>query len=151
MLESLIGPDVMKKLMAKSASLISVILAWIGLIMVMMTAFIPVDVLNSEGAKTGTKLLVFHVHFWPMFVGFACAGAALIVGGVKTKINLGYVTFIASLWIMMNAIMGWVQPPEGSGMGELVGPMMKPVQVVGGFMGVLGGLVGIGGAGKYLR
>jgi hypothetical protein len=156
MLESLIGPDIMKKIMAKSAALISVILAWIGLIMLMMTVFISVKILNDAGETTGTRLVIFHAMFWPMFAAFACAGAALVVGGMKTKVNLGYITFIASLWVMMNAIMGWVQPPvvpseNVAGMGDLVAPMMLPIQAVGGFMGVLGGLVGIGGAGKYLR
>ena len=158
MLESLIGPDMMKKIMAKAAALICVILAWIGLVMILMTTLITVNILDNTGATVGNKLMVFHAQLWPMVVAFACAGAALVVGGMKTKVNLGYITFGASLWVMLNAIFGWVQSPAISlpseqlaGAGSMIGPVMQPIQAVGAFMGVLGGLVGIGGAGKYLR
>ncbi len=153
MLESMIGPDMVKKIMAKAAALISVILAWIGLMMVMMTVFVGVDDLNAAGEKVGAHMVLFHAQFWPMLAAFACVGAALMAGGKKTKINLSYVTLLAALWVMLNAIAGWVQapsPPNVSGMGDLIGPLMKPIQAVGGFMGVLAGVVGIGGAGKYL-
>ena len=150
MLESLIGPDMMKKIMAKVAALICVILAWIGLIMVMMTSLISVDILNDQGNKVGSHLLIAHAQFWPMLLGFLCAGTALVAGGRKTKINLSYIVFIASLWVMINAIMGWVLPPVGSGMGEMIGPIMGSVTSVGAFIAILGGIVGILGAGKYL-
>jgi hypothetical protein len=133
MLESMLGPDVMKKIMAKLSALICVILGWIGLIMVMMTSLKPVN----------------HWALWPMLLGFFCAGAALVVGGKKTKINLSYLLFLAGLWVMINAVVGIVAPPPSEGMGELVAPMMAPISAVGGFMGFLGGLVGLMGAGKY--
>ena len=150
MLESLIGPDVMKKIMAKAAALISVILAWIGLMMIMMTVFVTVDVIDPVIGKTGTRMAIYHAQFWPMLLAFACAAAALVAGGRKTKVNLAWIIFAASLWVMLNAIFAWVKGPEASGMGELVGPLMKPIQVVAGFMGVLGGAVELGGAGKYM-
>jgi hypothetical protein len=151
MLESMIGPDMIKKMMAKASSLISVILAWIGLIMVMMTSFISADIIDSNTGKTvGQHLLIAHAQFWPMFVAFACAGAALVVGGKKTKINLAWITFVAPLWVMLNAIFGWVLPPAGSGMGEMIGPLMASITAVGAFMAVLGGLCGLLGVGKYL-
>lgn len=142
MLESLIGPDMMKKIISKLAALIAVILAWIGLMMIMMTVFIPIDVFNAADVKTGSKLLVFHAHFWPMLLAFCCAAAGLVISKRGVKMILYYVVIIASLWVMLNVIMGWVQPPSGTGMGDMVGPLMKPLQVVGAFMGTLGGLVG---------
>ena len=151
MLESMIGPDVIKKIMAKLSSLICVILAWIGLIMVMMTSLISAEILDSDtGVKTGSHLLIAHAQFWPMLAAFFCAGAALVMGGRKMKINLSYIVFLAALWVMLNAVFGWLLPPEGSGMGEMIGPIMTSLTAVGAFMAVLGGLVGILGAGKYL-
>jgi hypothetical protein len=149
-LESMLGPDVMKKIMAKLAALICVILAWIGTIMVMMTAFVAK---SSDIVGDNTIIVMInHAHLWPMLIGFFCAGAALVAGGKKTKINLSYVVFVVSLWIMLNTIMGWVPGPtlEGAGLAEAVVPLMAPVAVIGGFLGILGGAVGIMGAGKYM-
>ena len=150
MLESMLGPDVMKKIMAKLAALICVILAWIGTIMVMMTAFVAK---SSDIVGDDTIIVMInHAHLWPMLIGFFCAGAALIAGGKKTRINLSYVVFVVSLWIMLNTIMGWVPGPtlEGAGLAEAVVPLMAPVAAIGGFLGILGGAVGIMGAGKYM-
>jgi len=149
-LESMLGPEVMKKIMAKLAALICVILAWIGTIMVMMTAFVAK---SSDIVGDDTIIVMInHAHLWPMLIGFFCAGAALIAGGKKTKINLSYIVFVVSLWIMLNTIMGWVPGPtlEGAGLAEAVVPLMAPVAAIGGFLGILGGAVGIMGAGKYM-
>jgi len=146
----MLGPDVMKKIMAKLAALICVILAWIGTIMVMMTAFVAK---SSDIVGDDTIIVMInHAHLWPMLIGFFCAGAALIAGGKKTKINLSYIVFVVSLWIMLNTIMGWVPGPtlEGAGLAEAVVPLMAPVAAIGGFLGILGGAVGIMGAGKYM-
>jgi hypothetical protein len=146
-LESMLGPEVMKKIMAKMAALICVILAWIGTVMVMMTSFVGKTV---DGTDT-TIVMVNHAHLWPMLIGFFCASAALVAGGKKTKINLSYVLFLVSLWIMLNTIMGFVDGPTlaGAGLAEAVVPLMSPVAAIGGFLGILGGVVGIMGAGKY--
>ena len=150
MIESMIGPDVMKKIMAKMAALICTILAWTGVIMVMMTAFVA-KVVDLDDGSTQTIVMINHAHLWPMLVGFFCAGAALVVGGKKTKINLSYILFVASFWVMLNTIMGFVDGPtlEGAGLAEAVVPLMSPVAAIGGFLGILGGVVGIMGAGKY--
>jgi hypothetical protein len=50
---------------------------------------------------------------------------------------------------MLNAIFGWILPPEGSGMGEMIGPIMTAVTCIGAFLAVLGGIVGFMGTGKY--
>ncbi|MEA1958488.1 MAG: hypothetical protein U9N44_02280 [Chloroflexota bacterium] len=134
MLASMFDEETTKKVMSKLAVLVTVVCAWIGLVMVMITSLKPVN----------------HVALWPMLLGFSCAGAALVTGGKKTKVNLSYILFLASLWVMLNAVMGWVAPPASEGMGELVAPMMAPVSAVGGFLGVLGGLVGIMGSAKYM-
>jgi len=149
-LESMLGPEVMKKIMAKLAALICVILAWIATIMVMMTAFVAK---SSDIVGDDTIIVMInHAHLWPMLIGFFCAGAALVAGGKKTKINLSYVVFVVSLWVMLNTIMGWVPGPtlEGAGLAEAVVPLMAPVAAIGGFLGILGGAVGIMGAGKYM-
>jgi hypothetical protein len=149
-LESMLGPDVMKKIMAKVAALICTILAWIGLIMVMMTAFVAKTV-DLEGGDTKTIVMINHAHLWPMLVGFFCAAAALVVHGKKTKINLSYVLFLVSFWVMLNTIVGFIDGPTlaGAGLAEAVVPLMSPVAAIGGFLGILGGVVGIMGAGKY--
>jgi hypothetical protein len=156
MLESMLGPDVMKKIMAKLAALICIILAWIGTIMVMMTAIVgkPVDIILADGSgDTVIRIALHHAHLWPMLIGFFCAGAALVMGGKKTKINLSYVLLLVSFWVMLNTIMQWIPGPSlvGSGLGEAVGPLMSPVGAIGGFLGILGGAVGILGAGKYMK
>ena len=150
MLESMLGPDVMKKIMAKLAALICVILAWIGVIMVMMTALVAKTIDLDDGG-TKTIVMINHAHLWPMLIGFFCAGAALVAGGKKTKINLSYILFVVSFWIMLNSIMNFVAGPTlaGAGLAEAVVPLMSPVAAIGGFLGILGGAVGIMGAGKY--
>lgn len=146
----MLGPEVMKKIMAKMASLICVILAWIGLIMVMMTAFVAKTVDLDDGG-TSTIVMINHAHLWPMLIGFFCAGAAMVAGGKKTKINLSYVLFLVSFWVMLNTIVGFIEGPTlaGAGLAEAVVPLMSPVAAIGGFLGILGGVVGIMGAGKY--
>jgi hypothetical protein len=138
----------MKKIMAKLAALICVILAWTGLIMVMMTAFVAKP---GELAGDPTIVMINHAHLWPMLIGFFCAGAALVSGGKKTKINLSYILLLVSFWVMLNTIVGFVEGPtlEGAGLAEAVVPLMSPVAAIGGFLGILGGTVGILGAGKY--
>ena len=150
MLESMISPDVMKKIMAKMAALICVILAWIGLIMVMMTAFVAKTVDLDDGSMK-TIVMINHAHLWPILIGFFCAGAALVAGGKKTKINLSYVLVLVSFWVMLNSIVNVVAGPTlaGAGLAEAVVPLMSPVAAIGGFLGILGGIVGILGAGKY--
>jgi hypothetical protein len=150
MLESMLGPDVMKKIMAKLAALICIILAWIGTIMVMMTALVAKTV-DLDNGGTKTIVMINHAHLWPMLIGFFCAGAALVMGGKKTKINLSYILLLVSFWVLLNAIVGFVAGPTlaGAGLAEAVVPLMTPVAAIGGFLGFLGGLVGIMGAGKY--
>jgi len=154
MLESMLGPEVMKKIMAKLAALICVILAWIGMIMVMMTAIVgkPVDLIREDGSlDTVISVGLHHANLWPMMIGFVCAGAALVAGGKKTKINLSYILLVVSIWVMVNTILQLAPGPSlvGSGLGEAVGPLMAPVAAIGGFLGILGGAVGLLGAGKY--
>ena len=155
MLESILGPDVIKQITAKLAALICVILAWIGLIMVMMNAMVgrPVDIVRADGSiDTVIRIWIHHAILWPMLIGFFCAGAALVVGGKKTKVILSCILFLLALWVMMSTIRGWVHGPtfQGMGLGEAFVPITYQVGIIGGFLGVLGGMVGILGAGKYM-
>jgi hypothetical protein len=147
MLESMLGPEVMDKIMAKLASLICVICGWIGLIMVMMTSFVS----TQDSLGNWTIIQIYHAHLWPMLIGFFCAGAALVYGRKKAKINLCYVLFLVSFWVMLDTFMKFAPSPslEQVGMGEAIVPMMAPVGAIGGFLGLLGSAVGIMGAGKY--
>jgi len=149
-LESMLGPETMNKIMAKLSALICVILGWIGLIMVMMTAFVA-KIVDLDDGSTQTVVMINHAHLWPMLIGFFCASATLVVGGKKTKINLSYILMLVSFWIILNTILGFVDGPtlEGAGLAEAVVPLMSPVAAIGGFLGLLGGVVGILGAGKY--
>jgi hypothetical protein len=149
MLESMLGPEVMNKIMAKSAALICVILGWIGLIMVMMTSFVSTKDINDNW----TIVQIYHAQLWPMLIGFFCAGAALIMGGKKTKINLSYILLLTSFWVMLNTFMKFATGPSltNAGMGEAIVPLMAPVAAIGSFLGILGGVVGIMGAGKYMK
>jgi hypothetical protein len=157
MLESMLGPDVMKKIIAKLAALICVILGWIGLIMVMMTAIVglQVDLVDANGSyvETVTRVGLHHAHLWPMLIGFFCAGAALVMGDKKVKMSLSYVLLLVSLWVMVNTILQKIPGPslQGMGMAEGVAPLMVSVAAIGGFLGILGGVVGIMGAGKYSK
>jgi hypothetical protein len=118
--------------------------------MVMMTAFVAKTVDLDDGSMK-TIVMINHAHLWPMLIGFFCAGAALVIGGKKTKINLSYILFIVSFWVMLNSIVNFVAGPTlaGAGLAEAVVPLMSPVAAIGGFLGILGGIVGIMGAGKY--
>ena len=149
MLESMLGPEVMKKIMAKLAALICVILAWIGTIMVMMTSFVS----TKDANDNWTIVQIYHAQLWPMLIGFFCAGATLVMGGKKTKINLSYILLLVSFWVMLNTFMKFAAGPSltNAGMGEAIVPLMAPVAAIGSFLGILGGAVGIMGAGKYMK
>ena len=149
MLESMLGPEVMNKIMAKLSALICVILGWIGLIMVMMTSFVS----TKDANDNWTVVQIYHAQLWPMLIGFFCAGAALVMGGKKTKINLSYLLLLTSFWVMLNTFMKFSPGPSltNAGMGEAIVPMMAPVAAIGAFLGILGGAVGIMGAGKYMK
>lgn len=150
MLESMLGPDVMNKIMAKLAALVCTILAWIGLIMVMMTAFVA-----KPGEMPGdpTVVMIHHAHLWPMLIAFFCGSAGLVIGNKWAKAYLSLFLMFLSFWVMLDTIMGYVEGPtlEGAGLAEAVVPLMAPVAAIGGFLGFLGGVVGILGALKFSK
>jgi len=98
-------------------------------------------------------VMIHHAHLWPMLIGFFCGAAALGVGGKKAKIYLSYILLLVSLWVILNAVLGFVEGPtlEGTGLAEAVVPLMSPVAIIGGFLGFLGGVVGILGASRYTK
>lgn len=154
MIESILGPDVLKKLMAKLSSLLCAILAWIGLVMVMMNSFYS-SFIDLNETDFVTIVRINHPILWPMLIGFFCAAIALILGDRKIKIVLSCMLFLLSLWVMVSTIMGWlpVWPPICPGLGLSGSPpllCMIPLTIVGGCLGVMGGLVGYLGAYRYL-
>jgi len=148
----MLGPEVMNKIMAKMSALICTILAWIGLIMVMMTAFVA-KIDDLPDGSTNTIVMIHHAHLWPMLFAFFCAGGALVMGGKKMKINLSYVVLIVGFWVLLNTILQKVTGPSlvGTGLGEALGPLMTPVGTMAGFFAFMGGACGILGVGKFMK
>jgi len=153
----MIGPDVMKKIMAKSAVLICIILGWIGMIMVLMTAIVgnTRDVQNPDGSiDTFVKISINHANLWPILFGFFCAGAAMVMGSKMVKISLCGVLFITSFWVLVNTLTQAVGFPSIAGLQGLaqgVAPLMAPTGAIGGFLGFLGGGIGMLGVAKYMK
>ncbi|GAG31797.1 unnamed protein product [marine sediment metagenome] len=132
MVESMIGPDTMKKLMAKMLGLVFTILAFVGMLMIVFTSIAP----------------TFHAHLWPALLSVGFAGAWLTAKGKGTKMRLAGIAFLAGLWILLNSIMGWVEPAAGSAGAEFMTPVMLALSAMGALLVVFGSLIGILGAMK---
>ena len=135
MIEGMLGPETMRKILAFVLALITVILVWIGTVMILMTSIQP----------------MFHIHFWPALLALGCAATCLVMGGKTLRLSLGGLALIAMLWILLNSIAGWYEAPGAEGLGELVAPLMRPVSATGAFLGVLGGVAGIWGAMRFME
>jgi len=132
MVESMIGPDTMKKMMVKTMGVVFGMLAFMGMILVVITSINP----------------TFHAHLWPVLLSVGCSGTWLTAKGKGTKINLAGIAFLAGLWILLNSIMGWVEPAAGSAGAEFMTPVMLALSATGALLVVFGSLIGILGAMK---
>ncbi len=132
MVESMIGPDTMKKIVVNIMGLVFAILAFVGMLMIVFTSISP----------------TFHAHLWPALLSVGFAGAWLTAKGKGTKMRLASIAFLAALWILLNSIMGWVEPAEGSIQAIFLTPSKMALSATGAFLIVFGSLAGILGAKK---
>ena len=135
MLESMLGADTMKKMMATLMGLVFAILAFIGMILIVFTSINP----------------MFHAHFWPALLSVGCAGAWLGTKGKWPKMGLSGIAFMAALWVLLNSLFVWVESPVCEEcLGELLTPIAMAVSATGALLAIFGSLLGILGAKKYL-
>ena len=132
MVESMIGPDTMKKMMAKTMGVVFGMLAFMGMILIVITSINP----------------TFHAHLWPVLLSVGCSGTWLTAKGKGSKMGLAGIAFLAALWILLNSIMGWVAPAAGSAGAEFMTPIMMALSATGALLVIFGSLIGILGAMK---
>jgi hypothetical protein len=90
----------------------------------------------------------FHAHLWPALISVDCAGAWFIAKSKGLKMGLASIAFLAALWILLNSIIGWVAPPEGSWIADLFSSPNMALSATGALLIIMGSLVGIMGAQK---
>jgi len=88
MLESMLGPDTMKKIMVYMMGSAFIMLAFVGMVMIIYTSIVP----------------TFHAHLWPALISVDCAGAWFVAKSKGLKMGLAGVAFLAGLWILLNSI-----------------------------------------------
>ena len=132
MLESMLGPDTMKKIMVYMMGSVFIMLAFVGMVMIVYTSIVP----------------TFHAHLWPALITVDCAGAWFIAKSKGLKMGLACIAFLAALWILLNSIIGWVAPPEGSWIADLFSSPNMALSATGALLIIMGSLVGIMGAQK---
>ena len=132
MLESMLGPDTMKKIMVYLMGSAFILLAFIGMVMIVYTSIVP----------------TFHAHLWPALISVDCAGAWFIAKSKGLKMGLACIAFLAALWILLNSIVGWIAPPEGSWITELFTSPNIALSATGALLVIFGSLLGIMGAQK---
>jgi hypothetical protein len=142
MLESMLGPDTMKKMMGTGISLAVAVMAFVG------TALIVVSAVNP----------IWHAHFWAGIAMIAFGGMTLAVRGKVIRLVFSILVLAAGLWVLLNVIGGWVVPKAvefgdllsgDAGLPEMIAPILLMIAGLGGLIGAFGGLVGIFGALKY--
>jgi hypothetical protein len=132
MLESMLGPDTMKKIMVYMMGSAFIMLAFVGMVMIIYTSIVP----------------TFHAHLWPALISVDCAGAWFVAKSKGLKMGLAGIAFLAGLWILLNSIMGWIAPPEGSSIAELLSTPNMALSATGALLVICGSLLGIMGAQK---
>jgi hypothetical protein len=142
MLESMIGPDTMKKIMATGISLVVAILSFVAMALIVIASVNP----------------LWGPNFWPAIVIVIFGGCSLIVRKKISRLALALVVLIASVWVLLNVVLG-LNVPEAvefgdllsgdAGLPEMIAPILLMLVGLGGIIGILGGLVGIYGALKH--
>ena len=120
MVEAMLGPDTMKKMMVNVMGILFIMLAFIGMILIVYTSIAP----------------TFHAHLWPALLSVGFAGTWRTAKGKGAKMGLAGIAFMAALWILLNSILQWVEPTHGS----------MALSATGALLIVFGSLVGILGA-----
>ena len=142
MLESMIGPDTMKKMMGTGISLVVAILSFVAMALIVVASVNP----------------LWGPNFWPAIVIVIFGGCSLIVRKKISRLALALVVLIASVWVLLNVVLG-LNVPEAvefgdllsgdAGLPEMIAPILLMLVGLGGIIGIFGGLVGIYGSLKY--
>lgn len=112
--------------------LVFVILAFVGMLMVVYTSISPVN----------------HAHLWPALLSVGFAVAWFTAKGKGAKMGFAIMAFLAALWILLNSIMGWVEPGEGSLLSVFLTPSKTAFSATGALLIIFGSLAGISAARK---
>ncbi len=142
MLESMLGPGTMAKIMGKVMAFGFAALAFFGMAVIVISAVNP----------------LFHAHFWPAIVLVLCGGLSLGIKSKAVRIMLAVLALVAALWVLLNVIGKWIEPEivgigdylaGEKGLPELMAPVLLMLAGLGGLLGALGALAGLYGALKY--
>lgn len=142
MLESMIGPETMRKMMGTGISLVVAVLSFVAMVLMVVASVNP----------------LWGPNFWPGIVIVIFGGCSLIVRKKISRLALALVVLIASVWVLLNVVLG-LNVPEAvefgdllsgdAGLPEMIAPILLMLVGLGGVIGIFGGLVGIYGALKY--
>ena len=142
MLESMIGPDTTKKMLATGISLTVAIMSFVAMALIVIASVNP----------------LWHPNFWPGIVILVFGCASLAVRKKITRLTLALVVLAAGVWVFLNVVLG-LNVPEAvemgdlisgdAGMPEMIAPILLMLVGLGGVIGITGGLAGIYGALKY--
>ena len=142
MLESMLGPDTMKKMMGTGVSLGVAALAFVGMALIVVASVNP----------------IWHAHFWAGIAMIAFGGMTLAVRNKILRLVFSILVLAAGLWVLMNVIGGWIVPEAvefedllngDAGLPAMIAPILLMLSGLGGLIGAFGGMVGIFGALKY--
>lgn len=142
MLEAMLGADKKNKLFGWGVFLAGTILAFVGMILIVVASINP----------------LWHSNFWPGVAMSLLAIGALMANRKAVRLMLSTFVLLLGLWVVLNVVLG-IDVPEAvelgdlmsgdAGMPEMMAPTLLQLVTAGGAIGALGGLAGIFGALKY--
>ena len=142
MLESMIGPDTTKKMLATGVSLSVAMMSFVAMALIVVASVNP----------------LWHPNFWPGIIIVVFGACSVIVRKKISRLTLALVVLAASVWVLLNVLLG-LNVPEAvefgdllsgdAGMPEMIAPILLMLVGLGGVIGIFGGLAGIYGALKY--
>jgi len=142
MLEAMLGADKKKQLMGSGVFLAAVILAFIGMVLIVVASVNP----------------IWNPNFWPGVAMLLLASGTMMVQRKSIRLTLSAIVLLLGLWVVLNVVLG-INVPEAAELGDLMSgdaditdmmtPTMLQLVTAGGAIGAFGGLVGIFGALKY--
>lgn len=142
MLESMIGPDTTKKMLATGISLSVAVMSFVAMALIVVASVNP----------------LWGPNFWPAIVIVVFGACSVIVRKKISRLTLALVVLAASMWVLLNVVLG-LNVPEAvefgdlisgdAGMPEMIAPILLMLVGLGGVIGIFGGLAGIYGALKY--
>lgn len=142
MLESMIGPDTTKKMLATGVSLSVAMMSFVAMALIVVASVNP----------------LWGPNFWPGIIIVVFGACSVIVRKKISRLTLALVVLAASVWVLLNVLLG-LNVPEAvefgdllsgdAGMPEMIAPILLMLVGLGGVIGIFGGLAGIYGALKY--